>query len=110
MTRLIPLAVLVAIAAPGAAFAGKIDDRREWQAERIEQGRNDGSITWTEGIKLRAEQRRITRKEAQLASDGYLSASDRRVINDMQNTATRNIKSESNDGWHRLFGLPRVGK
>lgn len=110
MTRLIPLAVLVAIAAPGAAFAGKIDDRREWQAERIEQGRNDGSITWTEGIKLRAEQRRIARKESELRADGYLSAADRRAINDMQNDATHNIKSESSDGWHRLFGLPRVGK
>jgi hypothetical protein len=110
MTRLVPLAVILAVAAPAAAFAGKIDDRREWQAERIEQGRDDGSITWTEGIKLRAEQRRIARKEAELKSDGYLSAADRKVINDMQNDATRSIKKEENDGWHRLFGLPRVGK
>jgi hypothetical protein len=45
-----------------------------------------------------------------LKADGYLSAADRRTINEMQNDATHNIKSQANDGWHRLFGLPRVGK
>lgn len=110
MSRLVPLAVVLALAAPVAASAAQVDDRQTRQAERIEEGRQDGSITWTEGIKLRAEQRRIARKEAELKSDGYLSKADRKELNKMQNTASRNINNEGNDGWHRLFGLPRVGK
>lgn len=110
MTRLVPLAVILAVAAPAAAFAGKVDDRRDWQAERIEQGRNDGSITWREGLKLRAEQRKISRTEAELKADGYLSKTDRRELNAMQNEAANNISSESNDTWHRAWFLPRFGK
>lgn len=107
---LIPLALIASIAVPAVASATTIDNRQERQAERIENGRNNGSITWTEGIKLRAEQRRIARTETALKSDGYLSKSDRAKLTEMQNDASQNIRSESNDGWHRLFGLPRVGR
>ncbi len=106
----VPLALILSIAAPALASANSIDDRRDRQAERIEKGRNNGSITWTEGIKLRAEQRKIARTEAALKSDGYLSKSDRAKLNTMQNSASHNIRAEANDGWHRLWGLPRVGK
>jgi hypothetical protein len=110
MTRTIPLALMLSIAVPAIASANTIDDRQARQAERIERGRDNGSITWTEGIKLRAEQNRIARTEAALKSDGYLSKSDRAKLTEMQNDASRSIRSERNDGWHRLFGLPRVGK
>jgi hypothetical protein len=107
---LIPLALVLAIGSPAVASATTIDDRQERQAERIEKGRDNGSITWTEGIKLRAEQRRIARTEAALKADGYLSKSDRAELAKMQHEASQNIRSERNDGWHRLWGLPRVGK
>ena len=107
---LIPLALILAVGVPAVASANTINNRMDRQAERIENGRNNGSITWTEGIKLRAEQRKIARTEAALESDGYLSKSDRAKLNKMQNQASKNIRSESNDGWHRLWGLPRVGK
>lgn len=110
MSRLVPLAVVLAIAAPAAAFAGKVDDRAQWQAERIEDGRNDGSITWREGLKLRAEQRKIARTETELEADGYLSKSDRRTLKEMQDEASTNIKAEANDNWHRAWFLPRFGK
>ncbi len=111
MTRsILPLALILSIAAPAIASANTIDDRRDRQAERIEKGRNNGSITWTEGIKLRAEQRKIARTEADLRADGYLSKSDRAELTRMQNKASHNIHAESNDSWHRLWGLPRVGK
>lgn len=111
MTRsILPLALILSIAAPAVASANTIDNRKINQAERIEKGRENGSITWTEGIKLRAEQRRIDRTEAALRSDGYLSKSDRAKVTKMQKQASQNIRSESHDGWHRLFGLPRVGK
>ncbi|WP_295559989.1 hypothetical protein [uncultured Hyphomicrobium sp.] len=110
MYRTIPLALMLAIAVPAIASANTIDDRQDRQAERIERGRNNGSITWTEGIKLRAQQNRIARTEAALKADGSLSKSDRAKLTEMQNDASASIRSESHDGWHRLWGLPRVGK
>lgn len=110
MTRTIPLALILAIAAPAVASANTIDERQSRQAERIERGRETGSITWLEGIKLRAEQNRIARTEAALKADGTLSRSDRAKLAEMQREASSHIRNESRDGWHRLWGLPRVGK
>jgi hypothetical protein len=110
MTRTIPLALMLSIAAPAIASADVIDDRMTRQAEQIERGRNNGSITWTEGLKLRAEQNRIARTKASLEADGYLSKSDRAKLTEMQSVAATNIRAERRDGWHRLSGLPRVGK
>lgn len=110
MNRTIPLALMLTIAAPALASAGVVDDRQTRQAEWIERGRDKGSITWTEGLKLRAEQNRIARAKAALEADGYLSKSDLTKLTEMQNEAARNIRTESRDGWHRLWGLPRVGK
>ncbi|MGE0024387.1 MAG: hypothetical protein AB7S70_12235 [Hyphomicrobium sp.] len=110
MNRTVPLALLLSLAAPAMASADVIDDRLDRQAERIERGRETGSITWTEGIKLRAEQNRIARTKAALEADGNLSRADRAKLAEMQRTASQSIRSESRDGWHRLFGLPRFGK
>lgn len=110
MYRAIPLALMLAIAVPAVASADVISNRQDRQAERIEQGRNTGSITWTEGIKLRAEQRKIDRTKSAMESKGYLTRSDRAKLAKMQKEASSNIRAEKNDGWHRLWGLPRVGK
>lgn len=110
MNRTIPLAVMLSIAAPAIAAADAIDNRMDRQAERIEHGRNTGSITWTEGIKLRAEQNRIARTKAQMEAKGYLTRSERTKLAEMQADASKNIRKQSNDSWHRLWGLPRVGK
>jgi hypothetical protein len=110
MKRIASLALVLSVAAPALASASSFDDRQAIQGERIERGRNNGSITWTEGIKLRAEQNRIARAKSRLEADGRLSKSDRATLADMQDQASQNIRAERNDGWHRLFGLPRVGK
>lgn len=110
MKRIAVIALILSAAAPSLASASSFDDRQALQGERIERGRNNGSITWTEGIKLRAEQNRIARTKAQLEADGYLSKSDRNTLAEMQHQASQNIRAERSDGWHRLFGLPRVGK
>jgi len=110
MNRTVPLALLLSLAAPAIASADAIDDRQARQAERIERGRETGSITWIEGIKLRAEQNRIARTKAALEADGRLSRADRTRLAEMQTEAAKSIRSESRDGWHRLFGLPRFGK
>jgi hypothetical protein len=110
MNRIIPVAVILLTVAPALATASTVDDRQAEQARRIEHGRETGAITWTEGLKLRKQQRDIARLESDLKSDGYLSRSDRNELARKQNQASRDIRSEAHDGWHRLWGLPRVGK
>jgi hypothetical protein len=110
MNRTIPLALMLAIAAPAVASADAIGNRMDRQADRIEHGRETGAITWTEGIKLRAEQKRIARTKASMETKGYLTRSDRAKLAAMQTDASKNIRKESHDSWHRLWDLPRVGK
>src|SRR5688500_9617348 len=73
MNRVILATATALIATTAAASAASVNDRQDYQAKRIEQGRQSGKITWTEGLKLRAEQKRIANREAQFKSDGYLT-------------------------------------
>ena len=107
-TTTIALAALIAI--PAIASAHSTDDRREWQYQKIEQGRKDGSITWREGLKLRKEQYEILRTENAMKAKGYLTKKDRLKLAQMQNDAAKNIRAEQNDSWRRWWLLPRVGK
>jgi hypothetical protein len=110
MNKIILATATALIATTAVASAASINDRQEYQANRIEQGRKTGKITWTEGLKLRAEQKRIANKEAQFKSDGYLSKSERRSLRYMQNDAAEHIADEKSDGRRRVWWLPRVGK
>lgn len=110
MDKITLIATTVLIATTAGASAHSFDDRQDYQVKRIEQGRKTGKITWTEGLKLRAEQKRIANKEAEFKSDGYLSKSERRKLRYMQNEASEHIADEKNDGWRRAWWLPRVGK
>jgi len=106
----IALIATALIASTAAVSAASINDRQDYQASRIERGRETGKITWTEGLKLRAEQRRIANQEAAFRSDGYLSKSERRKIRYMQNDASEHIADEKSDARRRPWWLPRVGK
>jgi len=106
----IALIATALIATTAAASAASFDTRQDYQAKRIEQGRKSGKITWTEGLKLRAEQKRIANKEAQFESDGYVSKSERRQLRYLQNDAAEHIADEKSDARRRAWWLPRVGK
>jgi len=93
-----------------AANAASINRTQQHQLDRIEQGRQTGSVTWTEGLKLRAQQKRISNREAQLRSDGYLSRSDRNELRSMQRQASKNITAKKTNAKARPTWLPRVGK
>jgi hypothetical protein len=110
MNKIILATATALIATTAAASAASVNDRQEYQAKRIEQGRQSGNITWTEGLKLRAEQKRIANKEAQFKSDGYLTKSERRQLRYMQNDASEHIADEKSDSRKRAWWLPRVGK
>jgi hypothetical protein len=110
MLRIGTLALALLATSSVAAFAGRVDDRREHQYYKIEEGRQNGSITWTEGLKLRGEQRKISKVEKVLKSDGYLSNKDRRILNKLQSKASHDIADESSDRWHRVWWMPRFGR
>jgi hypothetical protein len=110
MNKLILATATALIGMSVAASAASVGQRQEYQADRIEQGRKTGKITWREGIKLRAEQKRIANKKNEYKSDGYLSQYERNKLRNMQNKASEHISDEKTDGWKRASWLPRVGK
>ncbi|KUO59822.1 MAG: hypothetical protein APF80_05345 [Alphaproteobacteria bacterium BRH_c36] len=97
---------------PAAAHDdGTIDARQERQAAAIERGRKSGEITWREGLKLRAEQRRIAALEVHLrASGGHLTYQEVERLNAELYEARRKIRAEKRDGYRRWSALPRVGR
>lgn len=114
MNKLTLTAAGLLLATTAAASAGSatsnVDARMDRQAQSIEQGRRDGSITWREGLKLRAEQREIAKTEAQFLSDGHLSKSERRTLKNMQDEAGEHIYDSKHNSRHRPDWLPRVGR
>ena len=102
--------VLFSAASASAASSRNIEARQDRQADRIDDGRRTGSITWREGMKLRAEQRRIKRVETAFERDGHLDRQERRILSNMQDRASSNIRHERNDSWHRVWWAPRVGR
>lgn len=109
MKKVFLIAASALVATTAVASAHSINSVQQRQAKRIEQGRETGSITWTEGLKLRAEQNKIARKEAQYRSDGHLNRSEYRTLRKMQRKASKHIAQEKHDSWHRVWWLPRVG-
>ena len=105
------LAASALVAMSFAADANNIDERQTYQYGRIEQGRQDGSITWREGLRLRAEQRHIARMKEYLEDGhGRLSRSNARGLRAMQNDASGDIGYAKDNGRYRPNWLPRVGK
>lgn len=113
MSRIALIATVALLATSATAFAHEtkatIDARELRQLGQIELGRQDGSITWTEGMKLRAEQKRIAATEAAFMEDGHLTKREKRVLRRMQDEAAQHIKEEASDSQRRRF-LPRFGR
>ncbi len=109
MKKIVLAAATALIATTAAVSAHSVDRVQERQAERIEHGRESGKITWSEGLKLRAEQRRINKVKDKLAADGYLSRRDRKKVHNLQREANKHIAHEKRDGWRRVWWLPRFG-
>jgi methionine-rich copper-binding protein CopC len=109
--KAVALIALGALAASSSlAAAHSVDQRQAAQIDRIEDGRNAGTITWREGVKLRREQAQIARAEQQFKSDGRVSRDEKRALTQLQNQANHDIARESNDGWRRAWWVPRFGR
>lgn len=109
MNKIVLIAAGILAATSASVFAHSNDARQAEQWNKIEQGRNDGSITWREGLKLRREQAEIARTEAEMKADGRLSRQEKHTLHRIQDQAQSNIVHEANDGWQRPWWLRRFG-
>ena len=88
-----------------------IDARLQQELGKIEQGRQDGSITWREGLTLRAEARAIAKREAGLLEDhGKLTKRDKSELKKAEHDFAEDIEAKKNNGWRRPAWLPRIGQ
>jgi hypothetical protein len=110
LTKKTILAAALMLAGAGSALAHSNEARQDEQAQSIEQGRRDGSITWTEGRQLRKDQREIEQVKQSFEADGHLSRDEKKILYKMQNTAEDHIEAEANDNRHRASWLPRFGR
>ena len=114
MNQIVLIASGLLIASTAGAFAhetkASIEAREQRQLGQIEQGRQDGSITWREGIELRKQQKAIAATEAEYFADGRLSKHEKHELKELQEEAAEHIKEEQTDGWRRPSWLPRFGR
>lgn len=104
------IAIALAVTATGAAAhdnswrGDRIDNREARQAERINEGRRSGELTWLEAQRLRAEQARIHQMERWAKRDGFISREEARRIEHAQDEASRHIRREKHDGQTTWWG------
>jgi hypothetical protein len=106
--RSIPYAVLTAglFAAGGASAQSMygIDQRQDYQQDRIERGIRDGQITRSEAYRLEQGERSIDRAQARARADGVVTPQERARIDHMTDREGREIYQQSHDrqqSWDR---------
>jgi hypothetical protein len=106
--RTIPYAVLSgSMLVGGGAYAqsmGTIDQRQDYQQDRIERGIRDGQITRSEAYRLEQGERSIDRAQANARADGVVTPQERARIDRMTDRESREIYQQSHDrqqSWDR---------
>lgn len=110
LTKATLYAALLVIGAASGAMAHSNEARQFEQADQIEEGRRDGSITWREGQVLRKDQREIAHVKEVMEADGKLTRDEKHVLYKLQDAAQDHIDDEANDTWHRAWWLPRIAR
>ena len=106
--RSIPSAVLSgSLLVGGSAYAQSmysIDQRQDYQQNRIEQGIRSGQITQSEAWRLEQGERAIDRAQARARADGVVTQQERNRIDQMTDRQGRQIYRQSHDSqqaWDR---------
>jgi hypothetical protein len=84
----------------GGAYAqsmSSIDQRQDYQQDRIERGIRDGQITSGEARRLEQGERAIDRAQARARADGVVTSQERARIDRMTDRESRDIYRESHD-------------
>src|SRR5215475_8206990 len=108
LIRTLPFAALSAtlLAAGGASAQSmySIDQRQDYQQDRIERGIRDGQITRSEAYRLEQGERAIDRAQARARGDGVVTPQERARIDRMVDREGREIYRQSHDNqqaWDR---------
>ena len=106
--RTLPYAVLAGgLLAGGSAYAQSmysIDQRQDYQQDRIERGIRSGEITRSEAYRLEQGERAIDRAQARARADGVVTQQERNRIDHMTDRQGREIYRQSHDNqqaWDR---------
>ena len=106
--RTIPYAVLASsLLVGGSAYAQSmygIDQRQDYQQNRIEQGIQSGQITRSEAYRLEQGERAIDRAQARARADGVVTQQERNRIDHMTDRQGQQIYRQSHDSqqaWDR---------
>ena len=81
-----------------------IDQRQDYQQDRIEHGIRDGQITRSEAYRLEQGERAIDRAQARARADGVVTPQERARIDRMTDRESREIYQQSHDrqqSWDR---------
>ena len=81
-----------------------IDQRQDYQQDRIEHGIRDGQITRSEAYRLEQGERAIDRAQARARADGVVTPQERARIDRMTDREGREIYQQSHDrqqAWDR---------
>src|SRR4029450_12550480 len=99
--RSIPYAVLSgSLLVGGGAHAQSmysIDQRQDYQQDRIERGIRSGEITRSEAYRLEQGERAIDRAQARARADGVVTQQERNRIDHMTDRHGREISRQSHD-------------
>jgi hypothetical protein len=92
------LALVIASAVPSFAQTYRSEARENRQEYRIYRGAAKGKLTPRELNNIARQQHRIDRAQSRAARDGYVSHSERKKIERMQNRASNNIYRKTHNG------------
>src|SRR5258707_12514995 len=106
--RTLPYAVLSGgLLFGGGAYAqsmGTIDQRQDYQQDRIDRGIRDGQITRSEASRLEQGERNIDRAQRRAEADGHVTPQERDRIDRMTDRKSRAISRDSHNdrqAWDR---------
>ncbi len=85
------------LAQTGASSTPRIDQRQEWQQQRIDRGVASGALTEQEAARLQKEQDRLQNAEDKAIADGVVTRKERARIEHKQDRASRHIYRQKHD-------------
>jgi len=89
------------LALPPAACCGEIERHEENQEERIERGRESGSLTDKEADRLERREEAIDEERWKAKHDGGMTQSERERIRGEQEKLSEDIYHQKHDDQHR---------
>ena len=85
------------LAQAGTSSTPRIDQRQEWQQQRINRGVASGALTEQEAARLQKQQDRLQNAENKAMADGVVTKKERARLEHKQDQASRRIYRQKHD-------------